>query len=102
MAGFGAVSDRKLVLDSGDSKKTNHHRSECIGEFAFEHQAFACDYAMVPGNLVRLTRRKDIGQMHLSGAVEITLRTLEVLALHDQLDAVCAQHVPDLAQPLFH
>src|SRR5580692_4587526 len=102
MACFGAVSDRKLVLDGGDSKRTNHHRSECIGEFALEHRPFARDYAMVPGNFIRQERRKDIGQMNLSGAVEISLGTLEALAHYAELDAVCAEDVPDLTQHLFH
>ena len=102
-AGFGAVGDAQFVLRGRDAERADHHGGERVGEFAFEHRAFARDHAVVLAALRECKkRRKDVRQMHLPRVAEISAREIEILRHHAEREIFVAQNAPHLPQHFLH
>src|SRR5215471_1802913 len=97
-----SIADRKLVLNSCNAQRANHHRGQCIGELALEHRPFTSNHTVMLWHFVGQEWRKNIWKVHLSGAFEVSLGELEVLTHHAEVDALCAKNVANLADHLLH
>ncbi len=102
MPGFGAIAHGQFILRRGDAERSDHHRGQRIGELTFEHRSFARHHSVMFRHFIRQKGRKNIRQVNLLCALEVSARELEVLAHHAEFHPVRAQNVPDLPQHLFH
>ena len=101
-ARFGAKCDAKLVLGCGDTQGPDHHCGQRVGEFTFEHGAFARHHAVIFSHLRMQKRREDVGEMHLVRITKITACKIEILRHHAKSDVFRAQDAPHLPQDFFH
>ena len=98
MAGFGAIADGQFIFRRGEAERANHHGGEGVGEFAFEHGAFASDHAVILANFAEEKGRKNVGKKNLLSAFEIALGAIEVLSHHAEIHVFRAENVANLAE----
>ncbi len=102
MAGFAAVAHGQFIFRGGQAQRADHHGSQGVGEFAFEHRAFAGDDAVIGAHFAVEKRRKHVRQVHLPRAREISARQVEILRHHAEVDVLRAEHVPHLPDHFLH
>src|SRR3974390_3130592 len=98
MPRFRSIPDRKFVFHRSNAQRANHHCGQGIGELALEHGTFAGHHTVMFGNLIRKKRRKDVRQMYLLRALEISFRELEVLTHYAEINAFSTKNMSNLAQ----
>ena len=64
-ARFGAIANRQFILGGGDAERADHHGSQGVREFAFEHRAFGGDHAVIFRHFARKERGEEHRQLHL-------------------------------------
>src|SRR5713226_2104128 len=102
VAGLPAIAEREFVLSRSDAQRTNRHRRQRIGEFAFEHRAFTGDDAVILPYLAIEEGRVNVGEMHLARAFEITAGAVEVLCHDAEIDVLGSENIPRLAERLLY
>src|SRR5215472_13464108 len=102
MSRLGAVADGKLILNGSDTQRTNHHGGQGIGELALEHRPFAGDHTVMLRYFPRQEWRKNIREIDLFRAFEVSLGELEVLTHHAEVDSLRAKDMTNLADHLLY
>ena len=97
---LASIAHRQFIFRRSQTQRSDHHGGQRVGEFTFEHGAFAGDHTVTFSNFAVKHRREHIRQVHLLRAFEISLGAPKILGHHAEIHIVRAQHVPYLVQHL--